>query len=95
VKLEQPYEQYEGKWLISLPPIQGHKLAFIYIIRFVEELHDLRRRWPTFEMVYIPEDHEGRFMRQYELGETYEEPYKPNDADLHNVVTSVFERERK
>jgi hypothetical protein len=92
VKLEPPYSQYEGRWLTSPPPIKGHKYARIYFIRFIRELHDNKKKWPSFECAYMPEDYPTDYHRHLGLsGDTYEE-YEPTESDMRNVVTAVFDR---
>ena len=93
--LRKPYTQYEGKWLLNLPPFEGNgnKNAILYLVKFLGTVDSQPSAYPYFEYVIIPEGHDGRFLRRFALsGEM--ESYTPTEADIHNVVTSIFERER-
>jgi hypothetical protein len=89
MKLEPPFKQYEGKWFENLPPLEGHRNAFIFAIRFIAVLDSLNGKVPTFEQILIPERHRGKYWRKYGItGEV--EPYIPSEDDLHNAIFSIF-----
>ena len=95
MKLMSPYNQYEGKWFTSLPPIAGHKYARIFIVRFVKETHHGSHGYqPGVEAIYIPQDHPADYLNFISLTGEYEE-YEPTEDDFRGSIHSVFERPLK
>ena len=92
MKLERPYEQYEGKWFTNLPIMVGENYARVFIIRFLKETHHgSSGTQPGVEAIFIPQDHLPDYLSFISLSGEYEN-YDPTEDDIRACIHSVFER---